>query len=402
MGVKTIFKCLILTVLVSVIGLMLIEMYNMAMISPMVRVNMNRCLAQACQYFAQETYKTETDGKMSGSATELRSADGVYNQDELMSGNLYLRQTNDKAGTSDVMTSTDEVYKFIYTSDEYKDWYNNIARGKWTELDNLAYGLNKKYGIMLDVTNKVSNDKDRQSTGDRYAEDYMTALNLGVTYLDKTTVTNICRYQLAASMMNGIPSNLVLNTCTENDSEDGNIQYVKSGANINGLDKPYVKFNGFWVYWDTFNITDIDYKCYDLGYMDGVNYAEPSSKSDIIEFEELTGIDVVNYVKKSLITKDDERRYVVVATLSYSCEVRYEGTTAFSRILRYAFSNDTGVDGYIKETTTNGGDAKNVGNSANVDGIDLDSEANISREVIDANAGDVKLVTDTIIYYNIR
>lgn len=392
MSVKTIFKCLIFTVLVSVVGLMLIEMYNIAMISPMVRVLMNRNLSQACQLYAQETYKKSSDGNLRGVAKPLISVEGAEfaKRDLLMAGNIYMRKTNDVASNSDILKTTKDVYEFIYgdgTNNEHEfiKWYKNTTgiAGKWRDLDKLAYALGVGNITGINLTEEEIEDGKRQK------ESKMTALNIGATYLDKTTVTNICRYQLASTLMNNIPSNLVLNTNTENDGISGPA-YSKVNTSVKGADKPYVKFNGFWIYWDTFDITDIKYKVYDLGYIENNgNYTE-TDKTNILEFQELTGIDVPTYIKNSKITEDDERRYVVVAELSYSCKVRYEGTTALSKIFKYAFARDSKVAGWGDENTGTDQEA------------DLDNTANIGRDknkgVNDGN----QVVTDKIIYYNIR
>lgn len=391
MSVKTIFKCLILTVLVSVVGLMLIEMYNIAMISPMVRVLMNRNLSQACQLYAQETYKKSSEGNLRGVAKPLVSVEGAEfaKRDLLMAGNIYMSKTNDVASNSDIIKTTEEAYKFMY-GEEFKSWYKNTngIAGKWRDLDKLAYAFGiKEDDIKEDIHLNLT--PEEKEDGERQKESMMTALNIGATYLDKTTVTNICRYQLASTLMNNIPSNLVLNTNTENDELSGPV-YSKSDTSVRGADKPYVKFNGFWVYWDTFDITDIKYKVYDLGYIENNgNYTE-TDKTNILEFQELTGIDVPTYIKNSKITEDDERRYVVVAELSYSCEVRYEGTTALSKIFKYAFARDSKVAGWGDENTGTDQEAN------------LDTTANIGRDknkgVNDGN----QVVTDKIIYYNIR
>lgn len=392
MSVKTIFKCLILTVLISVVGLMLVEIYNIAMISPMVRVLMNRNLSQACQLFAQETYKQSSDdGKLRGVADRLVSAEGgdFSKNDMLMSGNLYMRKTNDVASNSDVMHTKDEVYNFIYNSDEFRGWYANTPSlaGKFKELDKLAYALK------ADVPDNVKNSltKEDIADGKRDLDSQMTALNIGATYLDKTTITNIARYQLVATLMNNIPSNLVLNSNTDNDTKSGMV-YSKDKSSVDGRDEPYVKFNGFWVYWDTLEINSIDYKVYDLGYVqDNGNYTEVD-KINTLEFQELTGIQVKDYIQKSKITEDDERRYVVVAELSYSCKVRYEGTTALSKVIKYAFSSDRRVQGLTDGDKTKGTDVEAQLNSK--------GKSVIGRNKTTTDGS--QIVTDKIIYYNIR
>lgn len=410
MSVKFIFKCLILTASLSAIILMIIELYNVSMIAPMVRVNMNRCLNLSCQYFAQETYKyygmdgddltgKELSGdKMAGNAEPLNSVEGnvggveFYKKDQVLSGNLYLKKTNDKAGNADQLRTLDQVYNFLYGSEEYANWYRD-NRGYWRELDKLAYGLRAKgkNNFITDTDICLTGlDRDSaESEGDRYVEDYMTALNLGVTYLDKTSITNICRYELAASMSNGIPENIVMNTNTENDNRTEPV-YDKAGVMA---DKPYVKFNGFWIYWDTFNVTDIAYERYDLGYAENGSYIESTDGNCLNgdAFQEITGINVRDYVTKNQITSDDERRYVMVARLSYTCEVRYEGTTVLSNIIRYSLDRSKyGVNGYGDE------DSK-------VDLYDENSVKQTSKgDNVTRDTSGTQMVTDTIIYYNIR
>ena len=276
MSVKGIFKTLLAGICIPVIFMLLVEYYTVSVAAPKIRGLAQITLRNSCDYFAQETYKTN-----GGNGYQLVGLNGVRPMS--LNGVFY-------PGNAD--TTYTNLYKSSASFKEYIDRYRHY----WRRLNLLGYGLGLG-GSVSDSEKKLAQ---------YYVDDKLTPLNLGVAYLDKDTLTKIFRWEYTLAMTQG-----------------------KNTMITNGSDGDYVLYQGFRIYYDTIRITSINYKVYDL-----------LNTVDAQEFNELTNIDVASYVSKAQISSSDERRYVMVAKLDISMRIGYEGVTPLKRLMQWAFARD--------------------------------------------------------------
>lgn len=363
-GVKSIFKAIVGTMSIMLISFFVIEYYNISVASPQLKTMTQVALRQSCQYFAQESYK---DG--SGNAYQIKGAGGLA--DPSLDGKFYLY--------ADAQKTYDTLYK---NSSDFKNYIQNIVHPKlkqntWRNLDLLGYAM----GIPPERTLKNGEDV----LAKYYLDDMLTPLNIGVIYLDKNTLTKIFRWELVNILMNGEPNMVIQETPGNNDSN-------------------YVFYKGFRLYYNSIQIKNIQYTIYNL-----------DNSSDAKAFQELTNIDVEDYIARSNIGGDDERKYVAIATLQYDMRVGYEGITPIKRAFQWAVNRETGR-AQVKGDPINSVDRR-YANNWEKDGMG-DTATSLSGEGIrneDANAaynptkknnynnssGAFNL-DNTIIYYIIR
>ena len=302
MSVKTIFKVILGTIATIVISSLVIELFNLELQSMQMTKLINVSGKQAAALFAQETYKSDS-GAGSANMPNLRTTDGgVY-----VSGNFY-------NGTSEA-----SIYNSIYTSSEFRNWVG-ANRGKWLSVDCIASGLGLGSGGL--GPNEIM-------SGQMYVNNYVTPLNMGVPYMDKDTLQKMFRWNLTQTLSNCREEAIV---------QDAFGQYA-------------VAYNGFMVYANRAEITDIEYKVLDL-----------TDSNDAKEFYKYTSVNPANLNGKAVTTSigvytedttlmsdvpgyGDERRYACLVGINYRVPVSYEGVTFMRTIISYLWSADARVEG---------------------------------------------------------
>lgn len=296
MGVKTIFKVLIGTVVVIVASSFLIEMYNLSVVAFQIHQITRMAGRQSCELFAQETYKQYSGA---GGAVNIKDI-----RDE--KGNVYIE------GKFYNGKNANDIYNNLYkSSTNFKKWiqYDQaVKKGNWYNLKLLALGL----GLRKDGT---SSEKE---LGMNYVNAMMTPLNLGIPYLDRDTVNRMFRWHLA-EMFSSSNSSLI-----RKDNQG----------------RTYVAFKGFRIYADMAAITKIEYKTFDL-----------TNKKDREEFQNITSIDPNNLkfevdphfnIDEASFETDKQR--VCVVGIYYAVPVSYEGVTPLKEIFNFVWNYE--VSGY--------------------------------------------------------
>lgn len=360
-GVKSIFKALVGTMTIMIISFFVIEYYNISVASPQIKSMTQVALTQSCQFFAQESYKG--NGERGGNAYQIVGYNGF--EDSTLNGRFY-------------STSADTAYNTMYTnSDEFKNYIRNVqmelGNNTWRNLNLLGYAM----GIPYSGTLKTG----EATLANYYLQDKLTPLNIGVAYLDKPTLTKIFRWELVNILMNGEREMVI-------------------PSNTGNSDLNYVLYKGFRVYYNTIRLDDITYKIYNL-----------HNTSQAEEFEKLTNIDVANYLAKSNIGTNDERQYVMVATLNYNMRVGYEGITPIRRAFQWAFNAEMDSPSRSDDVLSNvkGRDASNWENGA-VGGETTLSAVGARNEDMVTSGGGTNFnnvsgaynIDNTIIYYIVR
>lgn len=165
--VKGIFKTLLGVIVITVVGTLIVEMANTSTTTHYVKMTMDTALNTACQYFSQESYKT--DGTARGNMPNIVSKDGG-----IVSGKFY-------TGNSE-----DEIFNNLYrNSSEFRS-FANAHKGTWSYL-----------GEFFSSSNAL------------LRENNVTPSNMGITYLDRKSVAQIARWNLTKLLANGYTENIV-------------------------------------------------------------------------------------------------------------------------------------------------------------------------------------------------
>lgn len=287
MGVKTIFKALIGTTVLIVLSSLIIELINISANSSNIRSLVNLSLRQSCIYFSQETYKI---GK--GNGISLYDEHG----NELISAFYYPQGTEE------------EIYRKLYSTVDFRAYASNYS-GKSEELNKLAFGLNSKHNLGASIPPISSANAE---VGIRYVTNMVTPINLGKVYLDRETLENIFKYNIA----------MVLGG-----SNNANIRYILDDL---GNIRYYTNFKGYRIYYKEASITNINYKVLDL-----------EDTTDQRDFKHITGMDADYYINylRDIDSSIKEDKYFTVASIEYSVPIQYEGISPLKNIMKYIFNN---------------------------------------------------------------
>ena len=318
MTVKTIFKVLLGTIILMVVGSLVIEMINITTTSlQMTQISRIAC-RQSAVLFSQETYKDREYDSRAGGTVNL---DSVVASD----GSTYIEGNFYGNGAT-----PEEIYTSLYTSSEFKEWLESAAvdKGNWKSIDLIDRALNRPDSLNVafpsDATSPGFESQMQEyndaMTAKTYRDVMMTPLNMGVPYMDHDTLEKIFKWNLAQ---------------LTSDCKADAIRQDDNGAYC-------VYYKGFRVYADLATITNLEYRVYDI-----------TSAADEEEFRELTSIDPDNLgYDDSLIQylggyeNDDERERICVVGIEFSVPIAYEGITPIRSIFDWVWDQEVvGLDG---------------------------------------------------------
>lgn len=318
MTVKGIFKVLLGTIIIMVVGSLVLEMINITTTSLQLTQISRIACRQSAVLFSQETYKDrEYDSTAGGSVNmdPLPAADGTT----YVEGNFYGEGK-----------TPDEIYKSLYTSSEFKKWLKSsaVAKGNWKSIDLINRALNEPGSLNVPFPTNVTapnfesqmKEYNEAMTAKAYRDVMMTPLNMGVPYLDQATLQKIFRWNL---------------TQMTSDCQPAAIRQDDNGAYC-------VYYKGFRVYADLATITNLEYRVYDI-----------DNAKDLQDFRELTSIDATNLgYDDSLIEylggyeNDDERKRICVVGIEFNVPIAYEGITPVRSIFDWVWDQEAkGLDG---------------------------------------------------------
>lgn len=323
-GIKSIFKILIGVILFMTIGMFIVELYNITIASELLKSTAHTTLSKSCDYFAQESYKNG-----SGNAYQLVGYDNSV--DTSLNGQFYFG-------------STEQVYDRLYTNSSSFANYVNSFKDKFRKLKVLGKGLGITGDALLDGEDTIASD---------YRQGLVTPLNIGIAYLDRDTVNKIFKWELVAVLSAGNPDMVITNPA--------------DGSN------PYVVYKGFRIYYNSIYVDNPSYRAYDL-----------FNATDKKDFEKLTNIDTDRYILNARINENDERRYVVVASMKYKVRVGYEGITPIKRLFQWVVN--TGDDERFDTNRWQGETTLSRAGARNEDffgsGLNYDSSVGVGNKII--------------------
>jgi len=352
-GVITIFKILIGVIVVIIVSSLVIEFLNMILISSFLRGYVTKCIEKGCDLFAQETYIGEGISEVNLHLSAVNFPDDA---EAGMGGKVAVSQN--WYGSSSPSSSV--LYKGLYSENvDYKNFLKLVTgnlpsdtvqkqgniqvkaikaniKAPWQNLNRIA----AFYGISSNLNNGESLSTAKK-IGQTYTKEYVTPLNQGITYIDRTSLENIVKWEIVSLLSNGHPT------------------AIHAGVSYTGADKheahnatkDYVEYSGFRIYFNTFKVNSIQYDIYDL-----------ANKNSREEFSRITGIGLQNTKENNTYWKDlgfsngsgmgtfsstdtiaKERRYVCVANINYTMTVAYDGVTQLKSIVN--FMNNRSVKG---------------------------------------------------------
>ena len=323
-GIKSIFKILIGVILFMTIGMFIVELYNITIASELLKSTAHTTLSRSCDYFAQESYKNG-----SGNAYQLVGYDNSV--DASLNGQFYFG-------------STEQVYDRLYANSGSFANYVNSFKDKFRKLKVLGKGLGITGDALLDGEDTIASD---------YRQGLVTPLNIGIAYLDRDTVNKIFKWELVAVLSAGNLDMIITNPA--------------DGSN------PYVVYKGFRIYYNSIYVDNPSYRAYDL-----------FNATDKKDFEKLTNIDTDRYILNARINENDERRYVVVASMKYKVRVGYEGITPIKRLFQWVVN--TGDDERFDTNRWQGETTLSRAGARNEDffgsGLNYDSSVGVGNKII--------------------
>lgn len=334
--VSAIFKTLIGTAVLIVVISLFTEIVNISLSGIQLQQTVKLSCEKALTLFAQESYKERTDtNNASGNALggsvnmpNIQTKDGT----DYVDGTFY--------SGSDVQS----IYNSLYaksSNPSFSNWVDSSEiKDNWQSITLLNQYLNGSFSItsMPSFETYMSGTSDIDAAyesyerdmdiytdyliGKSYVDTYMTPLNFGVPYIDEPTVNKMFRWNLT-QMLSNCNSDAIVN-----DPDDP----------LNP-DRYFVEIDGFRVYADMAQITDVEYRVFDL-----------TSTSDAKEFKRLTNIDPDNLgfeFDNYLGTNDDERQRICIISVKYTVPVSYIGITPIKSIFNWAWNNE--VEGYYSQ-----------------------------------------------------
>jgi len=269
LSVKSIFKTLIGTIVVIVVFSMITEIFNISVVGLQINQLSKLAAKQSAVLFSQETYKQYDSGGTIAIFDVVDRSGHTY-----IRGNFY----------GDENKTPLEIYNNLYRNSKFYAWVDDMNNKSGGVLDKLKLLKSGLQGII------PSSSMD-SIVATNYVNSLYTPLNLGYPYLDKDVMNRMFKWELAQILSN-----------THSDQ-------------INGS---YVFYKGFDIYADQANISNLDYRVFDL-----------TKPSEADEFQDVTNLDPTRLTDKT----------VIVVGIEYVVPVAYEGVTPLKNIFSYVFGH---------------------------------------------------------------
>lgn len=365
MGVKSIFKILISVPCIIILTLVLTEYVNVSLQSQILKNKLKLGTDAAASLFEAENYKNySSNSAQSPNKSDIEAADGT----KYVSGEFYPREAINLSSKDSLSES---IYNYMYNLNSssgsskgkyaFYSFVSNLA-DRNISLGNLykyqRSGLNGAEPTKPGAYNSYTDTNAYEAAWTEYNELYMgyliyknryTPLNMGICYLDETTLLRMAKWEVTQMVSNCDSANIITN-------DDG---------------EHYVQNHGFGIYVDRMTIEKLELNDDNKdnsndGIEDilenamsasGVSGVKPANTSIwYITFDlmsqparqalfKLTGIDAKGNEMNDGNTSEglgldwdnienDMRRYFTVAFVKYKVPISYKGitplTTAFN------------------------------------------------------------------------
>ena len=321
MSVQFIFKTLIGTMAFIVISALLIEIFNLQIVSLRLASLSRLAASQSAELFAQESYK-DADGTRSSNLYSIKNCDGgIY-----IDGNIY---------GSGVPA---QIWSNLYSKENYKRFSAELGHN-WYSLGifDLALATNGNASAELpdwgDISSSDMDEYNKAMMANTYYENLYTPLNIGIPYLGEYHNTGDPDGNTNSVLDKAFRWNLtqILSNCKEENIVKDDV----SGGY-------YVQYSGFRCYTSQARIKSVKYEVLDVKTTDGNN-----------RFKRLTGIDASGADANSdglaigdttnltaLTGGADERKNICIAFIEYEMPVSYKGVTPIRNIFEWVWKNE--------------------------------------------------------------
>ena len=287
-------------------------MFNLSIMSIMLRQTADLAVQQSAQLFSQETYKQQSDKK--GKQTKSSVFKDIHVGNQSISGDFY-GAAGIKGDRSDVQEYNGKLYGAENAG--YQQFLAGSATGIAPQTVYPALSVSV------------------------YNNNFVTPSNFGIPYVDQNFATAAFKWNTA--MLFGSP-----------DKQGNSFQtyYNVPNSGTGGQNnRPYIDYSGYRIYvGDGTKITNITYYVFD------------TSDTTDHRFQDLTNIDPQNLTQlhssasgyedqMALITQTSGvspyLRYLTVAKIDYEVEVGYEGLTPLAQAIKYVNGYRVGgLDGH--------------------------------------------------------
>lgn len=343
MSVKKIFLTIIGTISLMIVSFILIEVFNISIVSTQLSNLTKTAAYQTCTLFTQETYKVRGQGG-AANMSDINDVNGTF----YISGKFY-------NGT------VEQIWRNLYVGTANFNSAMGSLRSDYTNLDLLMKGIENGGGssgsptLGWDLTpEKLQEQSDNNKANQMFADMY-TPANIGIPYMDPETINKIFKWEIAQ----------ILSSCnSENIHVDQN-------------NEQFVMFKGFRCYASQAEITNISYKTYKL-YGSTLSTDADKLKKDtglLVKGATAPGdLGIDPKVIKNMAGKEIYDNATVTAVeIEYTIPVAYEGITPIRSWFNFMFNS--GVTGL--------GDS--VGGASNPEEFDDTLKSNLSSADQKAN-----------------
>lgn len=341
MSVKTIFKTLIGTIAIIIISSVIVEFFNVSTVSMQLGQVSKMAAKQSCVLFTQETYKENNNG-------------GAVRMPDIVAADNSYYVTGDFYGTG----SAQAIWQRIYATQDFKNFCAMTVKtgsGTSTMKDSFPDLAVMQKASTLASGESIDNSDSDKAKAMMFKNNLYTTSNLGIPYLDKQITNRIFKWNLTKVLAGNNSASI---------QSDGS--------------EHFVNYKGFRCYTAKAEITNYDYRVYNLATHEGKN-----------EFESVTGLKVVdkdtagNGIKIDLGDTENRNYFVTVVGIEYKMPVSYQGITPLKNIFDYVWRTEvkglsdeevvakTGNSpwaGYNEQDMTSGGLEGNSDSSLNTTG----------------------------------
>ena len=405
MSVKTIFKVLLGTIVIIVSSFVIIELFNISVVSLQIRHAQDTAMRQSCELFTQETYKQLSDSKSASG----KAGSTYLPEIEDYEGNLYV------GGEGIYGTGTytvDAIYKELYTksnsnfrraindSDSRVKGFSKLINS-YRNLDLLYLGILNNGNLPKTTVNWSSSAALLQKNIDAeqansFYKKYYTPANLGIPYLDPDCIDRIYKWNLTKLLSENNPDNIKRwdpDHYNDPSSEDKSLPVG-------------IYYKGFMIYptLTTRNVKEIRYHAYnmsgktytfmDVGQINPTSILNPSMTTISItgpknHLTSDTGLKFTNSpdgngiylgADSNLETTYNgvpipDNKVVTTVSVKYTTAVSYVGITPLKSLFAYIWN--TQVDG-IGGTSGNTGNVEDINPEIQMMGNDTnDTEVSV-------------------------
>jgi hypothetical protein len=339
-SVKSIFITLIATIFFIVLSSLFIEFVNVQMTGIQINQIAKMSAQKSAELMAQETYKSRSGASATVNMPNLNNTDGNF----YLTGTFYTMSPPQTSISTPLSTEQiNSIYANLYgPGSPFETWVTTDI----VTVSGGSEGTGKPNEIWKTIHRMSLYDGSTDGQlGQMYRESHMTPLNLGIPYLDQSTLEVMFRWNLTQLFSGCDPDSIQSDTFVGTRLDGSNLMVANDayesrfGATTNG--QYYINYKGFRVFASQAKIEELVYKVFDTSDADGAAAFEAETHINPANLGFGDTLDMFS------MDSQDERTNICVVGIKYSVPIAYEGITPLRQIMQFAW--DSGVEGYYDE-----------------------------------------------------